>query len=79
MCAVAALAFLHLAVMGAGFAGFDVELDVDRAGFFEGETIAATLTFEMAGTIDVEFNVESGKPGAHHGPMKEGEGGHSAH
>ena len=45
----------------------------------EGETIAATLTFEKAGTIDVEFNVESGKPGAHHGEMKEGEGGHSAH
>ena len=45
----------------------------------EGETIAATLTFEKAGTIDVDFNVESGKPGAHHGEMKEGEGGHSAH
>ena len=34
-----------------------------KAPFKEGETVKATLTFEKAGTIDVEFKVDSAKPG----------------
>lgn len=45
----------------------------------EGQAIPGTLTFEKAGTIEVEFNVESGKPAARHGNVEEGEGGHSGH
>ena len=32
--------------------------------FKEGESFKATLTFEKAGTIDVDFKIESAKPGA---------------
>ncbi|WP_411037274.1 copper chaperone PCu(A)C [Shinella sp. BYT-45] len=35
--------------------------------FKEGETFKATLTFEKAGTVDVDFDVEAAKPGAKHG------------
>ncbi|MCF3638532.1 copper chaperone PCu(A)C [Rhizobium sp. TRM95111] len=45
----------------------------------EGEKIAATLTFEKAGTVDVEFNIESGKPSARHDDAKAGEGAHEDH
>ena len=34
-----------------------------KAPFKEGETVKATLTFEKAGTIDVEFKVDAAKPG----------------
>lgn len=34
-----------------------------KAPFEEGETVKATLTFEKAGTIDVEFKVDAAKPG----------------
>lgn len=34
-----------------------------KAPFKEGETVKATLTFEKAGTIDVEFKIDAAKPG----------------
>lgn len=34
-----------------------------KAPFKEGETVKATLTFEKAGTIGVEFKVDAAKPG----------------
>ncbi len=42
--------------------------------FKEGEKFKATLTFEKAGTIDVDFTVEAAKPGA-----KKGEGASGDH
>lgn len=40
----------------------------------EGETFKATLNFEKAGTLDVDFKIESAKPGA-----KQGEGASGNH
>jgi periplasmic copper chaperone A len=34
-----------------------------KAPFKEGESVKATLTFEKAGTIEVEFKVDAAKPG----------------
>lgn len=34
-----------------------------KAPFKEGETVKATLTFEKAGTVEVEFKVGAAKPG----------------
>ena len=34
-----------------------------KAPFKQGETVKATLTFEKAGSIDVEFKVDAAKPG----------------
>lgn len=45
--------------------------------FKEGETFAATLTFEKAGTLDVNFNVEAARPGAKHG--EGASGNHEGH
>ena len=35
-----------------------------KAPLKEGETVKATLTFEKAGTVDVEFKIDAAKPGA---------------
>ena len=45
--------------------------------FKEGERIKATLTFEKAGTIDVDFKVEAARPGAKHG--EGASGSHEGH
>jgi copper(I)-binding protein len=49
----------------------------------EGDKFAGSLTFEKAGTVDVEFWVEGMGKGAEHGAGHEGhakpEGGHDAH
>lgn len=49
----------------------------------EGEKIKATLNFEKAGAVEVEFNVEAAKPAdaaAHdHGEAAPGEGEHEGH
>jgi copper(I)-binding protein len=34
-----------------------------KAPFKEGEAVKATLTFEKAGTVDVEFKIDAAKPG----------------
>jgi copper(I)-binding protein len=51
-----------------------------KAPFTEGEKFNATLTFEKAGTIDVDFKVEAAKPskGAE-SEAKHGEADHSGH
>ena len=43
----------------------------------EGESFKATLTFEKAGTLDVDFKIESAKPGAKKGEAASGE--HQGH
>ena len=43
----------------------------------EGETFKATLTFEKAGKIDVDFKIESAKPGAK--PAEGASGDHQGH
>ena len=43
----------------------------------EGESFKATLTFEKAGTLDVDFKIESAKPGAKKGEAAAGE--HQGH
>lgn len=45
--------------------------------FAEGETIKATLTFEKAGTVEVEFNVE--QPKADGAEKKDGHSAHTNH
>ncbi|GAA4182600.1 copper chaperone PCu(A)C [Shinella granuli] len=44
--------------------------------FTEGEKFKATLTFEKAGKIDVDFRIEAAKPGARSG---EGAADHGSH
>lgn len=43
----------------------------------EGETFKATLNFEKAGKLDVDFNIESAKPGANQG--EGASGNHEGH
>lgn len=45
--------------------------------FKEGEKFKATLTFEKAGAIDVDFSVEAARPGAKHGEGASGD--HQGH
>ncbi|MGB3812358.1 MAG: copper chaperone PCu(A)C [Shinella sp.] len=45
--------------------------------FKEGEKFKATLTFEKAGKIDVDFKIEAAKPGAAHG--EGASGNHEGH
>ena len=46
--------------------------------FKEGEKFKATLNFEKAGKIDVDFKIEAAKPGAAHGESG-ASGDHSGH
>ena len=48
--------------------------------FKEGDSFTATLNFEKAGKIDVDFKIEAAKPGAQHGEGgSDGHGGHEGH
>lgn len=48
--------------------------------FKEGDSFKATLNFEKAGKIDVDFKIEAAKPGAQHGEGgSDGHGGHEGH
>lgn len=40
--------------------------------FKEGESFKATLNFEKAGKVDVDFKIEAAKPGMGHGDAKSG-------
>jgi copper(I)-binding protein len=57
--------------------GFHVMFMRIKHPFKEGETFKATLNFEKAGKIDVDFKIEAAKPGAK--PAEGASGDHQGH